>query len=157
MSTQTSSETCLPWFGGNQDAANLYLMLIELSHTWDDIVDQDNGVVDENRVNQAFMTALVYMPNNPFYQRVITAMPFMWSMIVSAYETANEFERKKEVHGVEIAHSLRYATGHVVAQMIMMCVSRDEARMFIPEMWKNVFFDRYDEYYREHTNNETQP
>jgi len=106
----------LEWFGGNQDALNMYRMFVDLSHAWDDIVDGDKKI-GEIRINNAFITALVYLPSNHFYRSIQDQILPMWLMIVSAYEVANKFEKDKE---------------------------------FLPDMWKNIYFERFDEYRKEH-------
>ena len=139
----------LEWFGGNQDALNMYRMFVDLSHVWDDIVDGDKAI-GETRINNAFTTALVYLPSNPFYRSIQDQILPMWLMIVSAYEVANKFEKDKDPHGLEVAHGLRYATGHIVAYAITVCVGYEKAKEFLPDMWKSIYFERFDEYRKEH-------
>jgi len=137
--------TVLKWFGGDENAVNMYYTFVDLSHTWDDLVDKDKDV-SESAVNNAFMACLVYLPANPFYRRIQDAIMPMWITVVSAYETGNKFERDKDPHGVEIAHTLRYAAGHILAYAIHVCVGPEKAREFLPEMWKTVVYERYDAY-----------
>ena len=141
----------LEWFGGDQNAYNLFQMFIELSHTWDDIVDKDKEV-SEDQVNNAFLIALVYMPSNPFYQRILSAILPMWIPVVSAYKTANKFEQDKDEHGIEIAHNLRYAAGYIISYMVHVCVGYEKAQEFMPDVWKAVVFERFDDYRKEHLN-----
>lgn len=141
----------LEWFGGNQDALNMYRVLVDMAHTWDDLVDKDKPhLVTEERINNAFLGALVYLPANPFYRHIQEAVLPMWLMVVSAYETANQFERMKDEHGVEIAHTLRYAAGHIISYAIHVCVGREKAREFLPDMWKTVVAERFEPYRQEH-------
>jgi hypothetical protein len=137
--------TVLNWFGGNEDAANMYHTFVDLSHTWDDLVDKDKDV-SETAINNAFLACLVYLPANPFYQKIQVAVMPMWITVVSAYETGNTFEKNKDAHGVEIAHTLRYAAGHIIAYAMHVCVGPEKAKEFLPEMWKTVVYERYDEY-----------
>jgi hypothetical protein len=141
----------LEWFGGDQNAYNLFQMFVELSHTWDDIVDKDKEV-SEDQVNNAFLIALVYMPSNPFYQRIQSAILPMWIPVVSAYKTANKFEQDKDEHGIEIAHNLRYAAGYIISYMVHVCVGYKKAQEFMPDVWKAVVFERFDDYRKEHLN-----
>jgi hypothetical protein len=141
----------LEWFGGNQDALRMYQSLVSLTHIWDDLIDKDKPVSDVG-INQAFLTALVYLPANPFYRSIQADVLPMWITIVSAYEAANKFERDKDPHGIEISHALRYATGHIVAYAIHACVGPELARTMVPDMWKAVFFERFDDYRKEHLN-----
>ena len=139
----------LEWFGGNQDALNVFRMFVDLSHLWDDLVDKDKEAT-EDEINNAFLICLVYLPANPFYRSIQEQILPMWLTVVSAYQTANKFERDKDMHGIEIAHSLRYAAGNIVAYMVYVCVGPEKAKEFLPDMWKTVFFERYDDYRKEH-------
>ena len=143
--------TCgkLEWFGGNQDALNMYRMFVDLSHLWDDLVDADKEAT-EDAINNAFLICLVYLPSNPFYRSIQPQILPMWLTVVSAYQTANTFEREKDPHGVEIAHSLRYAAGNIVAYAIHVCVGAEKAKEVLPDMWKSVFYERFDDYRKEH-------
>lgn len=139
------------WFGGNEDALNMYRMLVDLAHIWDDLVDKDKDV-HEAKINNAFLIALVYLPANPFYRHIQDQILPMWMTVISAYEVANKLERDKEEHGLEIAHGLRYAVGHIVAYMVQACVGYEKANELLPEVWKNVVFERYEDYRKEHVN-----
>ena len=139
----------LEWFGGNQDALNMYRALAFLAHTWDDLVDKDKSV-SEIDINHAFLTALVYLPANPFYRAIQDAILPMWMVVVSSYEAANKFERDKDPHGLEIAHGLRYAAGNILAYAVHVCVGPDKAREYLPDMWKAIFHERFDAYRKEH-------
>ena len=144
-----NSKGKLEWFGGNQDALNVFHMFVDLSHLWDDLVDKDKEAT-EDEINNAFLICLVYLPANPFYRSIQEQILPMWLTVVSAYQTANKFERDKDAHGIEIAHGLRYAAGNIVAYMVYVCVGPEKAKEFLPDMWKDVFFERYDNYRKEH-------
>jgi hypothetical protein len=144
-----NKEGKLEWFGGNQDALNAYRMFVDLAHLWDDLVDKDKEATEDD-INNAFLICLVYLPANPFYRSIQEQILPMWLTVVSAYQTANKFERDKDAHGIEIAHGLRYAAGNIVAYMVYVCVGPEKAKEFLPEMWKNVFFERYEDYRKEH-------
>jgi hypothetical protein len=144
-----SKEGKLEWFGGNEDALNMFRMFVDLSHTWDDLVDKDNPTTDVD-INNAFLICLVYLQANPFYRSIQEQVWPMWLTTVSAYETANKFEKDKDAHGIEIAHGLRYAAGHIVAYAVHVCVGAEKAKEILPEVWKNIYFERYEEYRKEH-------
>jgi len=141
----------LEWFGGNEDALAFCYMLRDLSHTWDDLIDKDREVSDQ-AINHAFSICLMYMPMNRFYQAIQPAILPMWVTVVSAYQTANKFEKDKDEHGVEIAHGLRYATGHIISYAMHVCVGPEKAAEYLPEAWKQIMCERYDEYRKEHLN-----
>jgi hypothetical protein len=149
-----SSAGKLEWFGGNQDALNMYRAFVDLSHTWDDLVDNDKQV-SEDRINRAFLTCLVFLQANPFYRHIQEQIMPMWLSVVGAYETANQFEREKDAHGIEIAHTLRYAAGHIVSYAVIVCVGMDKAKEYLPDVWKSIVFERFDAYRKEHLNDPT--
>ena len=148
---KNSLEGKLEWFGGNQDALNMYRMLVDLAHTWDDLVDKDRELPVDH-INNSFLIALVYMPANAFYRSIQEQIMPMWLTVVSAYEVANKFEQDKDEHGVEIAHNLRYAVGHIVAYMVQVCVGYEKSKEIMPEVWKSIVFERFDDYRKEHLN-----
>jgi purine-cytosine permease-like protein len=139
----------LEWFGGNQDALNMYRAFVNLAHTWDDMVDRDKPVSADD-INRAFLTCLVYLPANPFYRAIQEQILPMWLVVVSSYETANTFEKAKDPHGIEIAHSLRYAAGSIVAYAVHVCLGAEKAKEVLPEVWKAMFYERFDDYRKEH-------
>lgn len=144
-----SKEGKLEWFGGNQDALNMFRMMVDLAHTWDDLIDKDNAA-NETEINNAFLICLVYLQANPFYRSIQDQVWPMWLTVVSAYETANKFEKDKDAHGIEIAHGLRYAAGHIIAYAVHVCVGAEKAKEYLPEIWKNIICERFDEYRKEH-------
>ena len=141
----------LEWFGGNQDALNMYRAFVDLAHLWDDLIDKDKPVSADD-INRAFLTCLVYLPANPFYRHIQDQILPMWLVVISSFETANKFEADKDPHGIEIAHSLRYAAGNIIAFAIHVCVGAEEAKKVLPDMWKSIFYERFDEYRKEHLN-----
>jgi hypothetical protein len=146
-----TEERKLEWFGGNADALNMFYTIVDLAHVWDDLIDRDKPVSDFD-INRAFLSALVYLPANPFYNRIQAQVLPLWMTVISAYETANKFENDKDEHGLEIAHNLRYATGHIVVFMSQACLGYEKAQEFMPEIWKTIVDDRLDDYRKEHLN-----
>ena len=141
----------LEWFGGNVDALNVFRMFGDLAHLWDDLVDKDVEV-SEAAINNAFLICLVYLPANPFYRSIQAEVMPMWITVVSAYRTANQLERDKNAHGIEIAHGLRYAAGNIIAYVVHTCVGPEKAAEYMPDVWKTIFAERFDEYRKEHLN-----
>ena len=146
-----NNEGKLEWFDGNEDALNMYRMFVDLAHTWDDLVDKDKEA-SEQAINNAFLICLVYLPLNQFYQQIQRDIMPMWISVVSAYQTANQYERNKDAHGIEIAHTLRYAAGNIIAYAVHVCVGPEKAAKYMPEVWKAIVVERFDEYRKEHLN-----
>jgi hypothetical protein len=113
------------------------------------MVDGDKEVLPVD-INRAFLTCLVYLPANPFYRAIQDQILPMWLVVVSSYETANAFEKSKDPHGIEIAHSLRYAAGNIIAYAVHVCLGPEKAKDVLPEVWKAMFYERFDDYRKEH-------
>jgi hypothetical protein len=141
----------LEWFNGDEEALAMYQMFVDLAHIWDDLVDKDKEV-SEQAINRAFSICLIYLPTNRFYQAIQYAVLPMWVSVVSAYQTANHYEKTKDEHGIEIAHGLRYAVGNIIAYAVHVCVGPEKAVELMPEVWKQIMIERYDEYRKEHLN-----
>jgi len=141
----------LEWFGGRQDALDMFRLFADLAHIWDDIVDKDKDVNEED-INYAFLIALVYLPSNPFYKSIQTQIMPMWISVVHAFQTANFFEKNKDEHGIEIAHNLRYTAGNIISYAMHLCLTPEDCKKFVPEMWKCVVSERFDAYRKEHLN-----
>lgn len=148
-----SGEMRPEWFGGNLDAFRMAIMLVRLAHVWDDLIDRDEEV-PPTQINDAFASCLVYLPANPFYNRIQTAIGPMWVSVISAYEAANHFEQTKDEHGLEVGHTLRFAAGHIIAYAIHVCVGPDTAREYVPQMWKLLANERIADYKIEHMTKE---
>jgi hypothetical protein len=80
------------WFGGNNDAFIMSRYIMDLVEIWDDIVDKDKELT-ENDINYAFSIALIILPNNPFYRNNQHLFSPLWTNIVMNYHTANNFEK----------------------------------------------------------------
>lgn len=141
----------IEWFGGNQDALSMYRMFVDLAHIWDDLVDKDKPA-SETSINNAFLICLVYLQANTFYRSIQEQIWPMWITVVSSYETANKFEKDKDLHGLEIAHGLRYSAGQIIAYAVHICVGPEKSKEILPEVWKDIFAERFDDYRKEHLN-----
>lgn len=149
---RNNCEGKLEWFGGNANALEMFNLLIELAHSWDDIVDRDSEI-SEFRVNRAFLIALCILPSNPFYRAIQDEVRHWWFPIVAAYEAANHFEQTGDSHGLEIGHMLRYAAGHIVIYSSIVCLGYENARRHIPDIWKCMACERIGPYIEEHQPN----
>jgi len=54
------------FYTGNQDAINLSMMLLEVAHLWDDLIDKDK--VSDDDINRIFRYLIYDIPMNPVYR-----------------------------------------------------------------------------------------
>jgi len=70
-------------------AINLSTLLLDIAHTWDDLIDKDKPVADE-QINRAFLSATVDLTMNPLWDKHLASnllnVYFRWS-------DANSIER----------------------------------------------------------------
>jgi hypothetical protein len=100
-------------FKGDVDALDLAAMVCEISHVWDDLIDKDKPVSDD-QINRAFWLALIAIPGNPFYARFgDTLRPVMATGILN-WIAANALEKRGGEHEMQIAHVTRYSVADVL-------------------------------------------
>ena len=98
-------------FQGNEDAVKLMLMVHEISHTWDDLIDKDKPVTAD-QTHRVFWIAIVGLAKNGFYRQFQDdLLPVMEAGILN-YVASVEME-KTPGHQRQLAHTARYAAGDV--------------------------------------------
>jgi len=117
------------WLIGNSNAVEFCLDMIKAIHLWDDLIDKDNKIEDED-VNDVFTFLMVDMPLNPFYvvnQRDIAPM---MNNIILKWHTANVFEKEKEKNDIDKAYMLRAE----LYQLFVLCATLIGGRKWGREM-----------------------
>ena len=122
------------WLQGNSHAIVLCLDMIKTIHLWDDLIDKDNKVSDEE-VNGVFTFLLVDMPLNPFYVRHQRDIAPMMDTIILKWHTANVFEKEKKVNDVDKAYMLRAE----LYQLFVLCATLIGGRTWGRDMSVNIW------------------
>jgi hypothetical protein len=100
---------------GRQDAVDLVLMIREVSHTWDDLIDKDKPVTPE-QIHRAFWISLIGIKTNAFFcEHEDVLLPILETGILN-YVASVDLERTPG-HSRHLAHTARYAVGDVVLIM----------------------------------------
>ena len=143
----TFKENLNYWLIGNSNAIVFCLDMIKAIHLWDDLIDKDNELKDEE-INDVFTFLMVDMPMNPFYavnQREIA--PMMQNIILK-WHTANVFEKEKEVNDVDKAYMLRAE----LYQLFVLCATliggRQWGRDMSVSIWRS-YIESVDELKKE--------
>ena len=77
---------------GNIEAIKFCHDLVAMIHIWDDLVDKDKEITDDD-INNAFRVALVDIPLNPFYNRYREHLiPLIMNCILQ-WEDSNKMEK----------------------------------------------------------------
>jgi hypothetical protein len=135
------------FFKGDKDAAALMVMVHEIAHTWDDLVDQDKPV-DSKAIHRAFWIALVGLRTNPFFQRFENVLlPVMEAGILN-YVASCELERTPG-HARQLAHTARYAIGDVALLIMRLIGGLDWAMEQAPALKLLLQTDKFEDFDKE--------
>jgi hypothetical protein len=116
---------------GHSEAAEFCIMLIEVLHLWDDLIDRDKPILPE-AINKAFWQALVELPRNSFYQEHFhDLIPCLMTAILN-WHAANAMEATPSEPDKEIAFILRSSYADIVIQAAHLCGGYDWAIQITP-------------------------
>lgn len=119
-------------FQQDEDAVRLMLMLQEISHTWDDLIDKDKPV-KEIQIHRAFWLSIVGLRLNPFYQRFETALLPILEAGMFNFIASVELERWPG-HPRQLAHTARYAVADVALVIARLIGGVDWAAQQAPKL-----------------------
>lgn len=123
------------WFKGNEYAVALCMDLLLVAHAWDDLIDEDKGL-SEQEIDEAFLCALVSIPANPFFAQNSQYLLPVFHSVWLQWKVANVFEREKQQHDMEKAYMLRASIYQVFQMVALLCGGRDWAVEVGPEVWR---------------------
>jgi len=122
------------WLQGNSAAVVFCLDMIKAIHLWDDLIDKDTEIEDED-INDVFTFLMVDMPMNPFYVLNQRDLAPMMNTIILKWHTANVFEKEKEVNDVDKAYMLRAE----LYQLFVLCATLIGGRTWGRDMSVNIW------------------
>jgi hypothetical protein len=132
---------------GNEDAVQLVLAIREISHVWDDLVDQDRPVAPA-QIHRAFWQAIVGLQLNPFFQaHAPTLLPILETGIMN-FVASCELERNPG-HPRQLAHTARYQAGDVVLVIARIVGGADWAMQVAAQLKLLLHTDRYEDFDKE--------
>ena len=144
------------WFGGDVEALQVYRLLTDLAHLWDDLVDKDKELT-EDAINYAFSIPLVLLPSNPYWRKIEPEVRAMWVPVIAAYALANRMEKTKDTRKLEISYSLRNSMTNIISYMVVRAHGCIAAIPHLEEVWLTAFNDSVADYTKEHTDARQQP
>lgn len=96
---------------GDMDAVGLVMSVVKIADVWDNLIDKDKDVSDED-INQAFWLACVEIPRNPAFRRYQLDITSVFSMGIINWHVANKLQTGDD-HAKQIAHVTRYSIADV--------------------------------------------
>lgn len=136
------------YFRGDEDAVSLAMMVVHVCDVWDDLIDKDQEIRDQD-ISQAFMFALCAMPRNRFYRRHVDEIVPMIELGVLNWMTANHLHATGERKALEIAHVIRHGIGDLFIHMARLIGGMQWGIEVAPEIKMLVQNDTFDEFLQE--------
>lgn len=134
-------------FQGDDDAVSLMLMVGEIAHTWDDLIDKDKPT-GHQAIHRAFWLALVGLRTNPFFQRFENVLlPVMETGILN-YVASCQME-KTPGHPRQLAHTARYAVSDLALLMMRLIGGIDWAMEHAPALKLLLQTDTFEDFDKE--------
>ena len=134
----TLQEQLSIYFKGNYSAVLFVTELLGLWHTWDDLIDQDKPLTDE-QINSAFIGALVKLPRNDFYQANFWLINPIVSNAITNWITSTSLERDDSEYALDtldIAYKLRNSYLDIISTCAEIIGGREWASAVIVDSQK---------------------
>jgi len=129
----------------HQSAMEFVRAVFNVFHVWDDLIDRDREVTDEE-VMTAFWMALVALPTNAFYMKHFSVLhPILVNAIVN-WRAATAMEREGDDHDRTIAFILRGTYGDVLSVSALLIGGLEWSVQVTPDIRRWMHPERYQEY-----------
>lgn len=77
---------------GHEDAVAFVTVLFHVFHVWDDLIDKDKPLHDD-QISDAFVMALVVLPRNSFYRENFSELNAMVDSAITNWRASNAMEK----------------------------------------------------------------
>lgn len=104
------------WLLDDAAAVACVVLISSISETWDDLIDRDRRL-DPASINQAFVNALLVLPNNPFYATHRAFLEPVMLLAINAWLDAEVLVREPAAQWRMLAFYLR----NYLAEIIQAC------------------------------------
>lgn len=130
------------WFKGNVSAMRMCALMVEVAHTWDDLVDADKVVTPE-AAERAFRVLLLELPTNTFYRANFEFLHPVMVSVWSQWRAATDMESGTVLVRDDRAkcYMLRASLYQLFHAVAVLCGGLDWAAEIGPEIYRT---------YREH-------
>lgn len=132
------------------DACSLAILVWELAHLWDDLVDRDRTVEIED-VHRAFEIALFALPAHPLYQRCFNDLQILLKIGYANWRAANDLESmgqgaEGDLRPLEVAHVLRHKLADVYIYLAGLVGGPEWANRHAARIWLIAHNESFAEY-----------
>lgn len=135
------------WVKGNASAVDFLLIVMKISHVWDDLIDKDKSLEDDV-INHCFFDALIRLPRNEFYRKNFDHLNSIMMNSMSNWLISNDLEREGEIFQLNIAFILRSSYVDLITQSALLVGGQAWASQVGREVRKLTHHERFDGYLR---------
>ena len=136
MSKQNLIERMMAWYRGNENAVQLSLDIYTVIQTWDDLIDRDREVSNDD-INETFRKLIYTIPTNPFYAAHAHELaPLLHDMMLQ-WMVANQMESDQNPGDLEKAWMLRAAVYQVFVYIASLAVDSAWAAVAGVDIWRS--------------------
>lgn len=138
------------FFSDNKDAVNLMKYLCKFANVYDDLIDKDKDIADDE-IHLMFSNLLLDIPNNQFFKENLDAVVAVITTGLLNYHAANQIEKIGNLEELRISHSLRYSMIDVGLLCMKICSgykfatknARRARLMFQNDTWEHYKLEHY--------------
>lgn len=123
------------WFKGNVSAVGMCMLLLEVAHVWDDLVDNDK-VVSAETIDRAFRRLLLELPINTFYRANLDVLHPVMCTVWAQWRAANVLEQTASMADREKAFMLRASLYQLFHMCAMVCGGLEWGQEIGPEIYR---------------------
>lgn len=118
---------------GNEAAVRFCIDITFIAHVWDDLVDRDKERTSDE-ISNAFKSALVDIPSNPFYLANINDLRPLMMNVILQWQDANKLEVNGNTHDKHMAFMLRASFIQLFVYCAFLCGGGGWAETIGPEI-----------------------
>jgi hypothetical protein len=118
---------------GNADAVNFVVRIFRALHVWDDLIDKDKPVADDE-IHAVFWDLLIGLPSDKFYQANLGLLSATLVNSVVNWHISNKLERDGDEKDKSIAFILRGAYIDVLSTSALIVGGLDWVREIGPDI-----------------------
>jgi len=116
----------------DMDAVGLIMSVVKIADVWDNLIDKDKSVTDEE-INQVFWMMLIEIPRNPAFRRYQLDITTVMSTGIINWHVANRLQGGDD-HAKQIAHVIRYSIADLALYLASAIGGTDWAVEVGPEL-----------------------
>lgn len=142
---QTIDEAIRYALKGYQPAIDYFLLVRDVLHFWDDLIDKDRHLGDAD-INAAMFKALVLLPQNSFYLQCKDSLQPILVNAIANWQAANQFEAGDDERLLQVAFITRSDYANLLIQCAYLVGGyawMNEVTPLIRSMWTKEDFAEY--------------